>query len=91
MKRLAADKRFVINTSFDPAMGCAIGNVGIRGVDTGKLQSHLWAKKRIFTVGIIHAEYQGLRITPNVYTTVEEIDAFAAEMEQVAVKGLPAA
>lgn len=90
MKRLAADARFVIHTSFDPAMGCAIGNVGIRGVDTAKLQGHLWAKKRIFTVAIINEEYQGLRVTPNVYTTLDEIDAFAAEMEQVAAKGLPA-
>ena len=91
MKRLSADSRFVVNTSFDPAMGCAIGNVGIRGVDTGKLQAHLWNRKRIFTVSIIHAEYQGLRITPNVYTTVDEIDAFASEMEQVAARGLPVA
>ncbi len=91
MKRLSTDPRFVINTSFDPAMGCAIGNVGIRGVDTARLQGHLWAKKRIFTVAIVHAEYQGLRITPNVYTTVDEIDAFASEMEQVAAKGLPVA
>ena len=91
MKRLSADPRFMIHTSLDRAMGCAIGNVGIRGVDTAKLQGHLWGKKRIFTVAIIHAEYQGLRITPNVYTTVDEVDAFAAEMEQVAAKGLPAA
>lgn len=90
MKRLAAQDTFVINTSFDPAMGCAIGNVGIRDVDTRKLQSHLWTKKRIFTVGIVHDEFQGLRVTPNVYTTIDEIDAFADEMEQVAAKGLPA-
>jgi isopenicillin-N epimerase len=89
MKRLAADPRFVINTSFDPQMGCAIGNVGIRSVDTAKLQSHLWAKKRIYTISIITPEYSGLRVTPNVYTTVDEIDAFADEMEQVAAKGLP--
>jgi isopenicillin-N epimerase len=90
MRRLAADPRFVINTSFDPQMGCAIGNVGIRTVDTAKLQSHLWSKKRIYTISIITPEYSGLRVTPNVYTTVDEIDAFAAEMEQVASKGLPA-
>jgi isopenicillin-N epimerase len=89
MKRLAADPRFVINTSFDPQMGCAIGNVGIRNVDTAKVQSHLWSKKRIYTISIITPEYSGLRVTPNVYTTVDEIDAFADEMEQVAAKGLP--
>jgi selenocysteine lyase/cysteine desulfurase len=72
-------------------MGCAIGNVGIRGVDTGKLQGHLWAKRRIFTVAIVTPEYSGLRVTPNVYTTVGEVDAFADEMERVATKGLPAA
>ena len=90
MKRLSANPKVVINTSFNPEMACAIGNVGIRDIDTGKLQAHLWAKKRIFTVAIVHAEFQGLRITPNVYTTVEEIDAFADEMETVAAKGLPA-
>ena len=90
MRRLAAQPKFVINTSFDPEMGCAIGNVGIRGIDTSELQAHLWGKKRIFTVAIVHAEFQGLRVTPNVYTTVDEIDAFADEMEQVAAKGLPA-
>ena len=90
MKRLSANPNLVINTSFNPEMGCAIGNVGIRGLDTGELQAHLWNKKRIFTVAIINPEYQGLRVTPNVYTTVDEIDAFADEMEQVASKGLPA-
>ena len=62
--------------------------MGIRGLDTYKLQSHLWAKRRIFTVAIVRDDYQGLRITPNVYTTVEEIDAFADEMERVATQGL---
>ena len=41
-------------------------------------------------MAIVHAEFQGLRVTPNVYTTLEEIDVFADEMEQVAAKGLPA-
>lgn len=90
MRRLAADKRFLIHTSFDPSMGAAIGNVGIRGVDTAKLREHLWAKKRIFTVAIIRNDYSGLRVTPNVYTTLDEIDRFAEAMEQVAAKGLPA-
>ena len=28
-------------------------------------------------------DFQGLRVTPNVYTTLEEIDTFAEAMEQV--------
>ena len=90
MKRLQGQKGVQIHTSFDPAMGCAIGNVGIAGVDTKKLADHLWAKRRIIVVPIVHEEYQGLRVTPNLYTTLEEVDVFAEEMEKVIAKGLPA-
>ena len=71
-------------------MSCAIGNVGHRGVDTAKLGQHLWDKRRIIVVPILHDEYQGLRVTPNVYTTLDEMDVFAEEMERVIAKGLPA-
>jgi selenocysteine lyase/cysteine desulfurase len=33
--------------------------------------------------------YRGLRITPNIYTPLEEIDAFIEAMETVIAKGLP--
>jgi selenocysteine lyase/cysteine desulfurase len=90
MKRLEGQKGVQIHTSFDPAMGCAIGNVGIEGVDTKKLADHLWARRRIIVVPIVHEEYQGLRVTPNLYTTLDEVDVFAEEMERVIAKGLAA-
>jgi isopenicillin-N epimerase len=31
----------------------------------------------------VHAEYEGVRVTPNVYTTLEEIDTFADAMRQI--------
>jgi selenocysteine lyase/cysteine desulfurase len=90
MKRLSGQKGVQIHTSFDPAMSCAIGNVGIEGVDTAKLGQHLWDKRRIIVVPILHDEYKGLRVTPNVYNTLGEVDVFAEEMEKVIAKGLPA-
>ena len=89
MKRLSGQKGVLIHTSFDPRMSCAIGNVGIEGVDTAKLSQHLWDKRRIIVVPILHDEYKGLRVTPNVYTTLGEVDVFAEEMEKVIAKGLP--
>ncbi|HVQ30683.1 MAG TPA: aminotransferase class V-fold PLP-dependent enzyme, partial [Vicinamibacteria bacterium] len=59
MKRLSGQKGVKIHTSFDPAMSCAIGNVGIEGVDTAKLGQHLWDKRRIIVVPILHDEYKG--------------------------------
>ena len=39
---------------------------------------------------IVHEEFQGLRITPNVYTTLGELDRFCEQMELIARNGLPA-
>jgi selenocysteine lyase/cysteine desulfurase len=41
-------------------------------------------------VPIKHDEFEGLRVTPCVYTTADEIDLFAEAMERVIAKGLPA-
>jgi selenocysteine lyase/cysteine desulfurase len=90
MTRLRGQKGVRIHTSFDPAMSCAIGNVGIEGVDTARLAQHLWDKRRVIVVPILHEEYQGLRVTPNVYTTLDEVDVFVEEMERVIASGLPA-
>jgi selenocysteine lyase/cysteine desulfurase len=90
MKRLAGQRGVKIHTSFDPAMSGAIGNVAIEAVDTKKLADHLWERRRIIVVPILHAEFQGLRVTPNVYTTLAEVDTFAEEMERVIARGLPA-
>jgi len=89
-KRLEGKRGVRIFTSPDPAMSCAIGNVGIEGVDMRKLGQHLWDKRRVIVVPIVHDEFQGLRVTPNVYTTLSEVDVFADEMERVIEKGLPA-
>jgi selenocysteine lyase/cysteine desulfurase len=90
MKRLSGRPRVRIHTSFDPAMSCGIGNVQIEGVDIGRLAKHLFDTRRIIVTPILHEEFQGLRVTPSVYTTLDEVDLFAEEMEKVTAKGLPA-
>jgi selenocysteine lyase/cysteine desulfurase len=83
-KRLTATGRFKVHTSLDPAQSCAIGTVQVLGVDTGKAVQQLWEKWRIIATPINHAEYTGIRVTPNVYTTLEEIDTFGDAMERIA-------
>jgi len=53
-------------------------------VPTGKVGSELWDKWRIIATPIVHPEYEGLRVTPNVYTTVDEIDTFSDAMSKIA-------
>jgi selenocysteine lyase/cysteine desulfurase len=76
-----------ILNSEDPEQSCAIGFISIAGMDSHKLAEYLWTKHRIWTVAITTpGEYDGLRITPNVYTTLEEIDTFTKVMTKV-IKG----
>ena len=89
MNRLKDVPRVRFNTSFDPRQSCAIANVDIEGVNPSAIGSYLFDKHRIFTTPIIHEEFQGLRITPNVYTTLGELDRFCNVMESIARKGLP--
>ncbi len=81
-----------ILNSEDPEQSCGIGFVSVDGFDAPKLAQHLWEKYRIWTVAIVTpGEYQGLRVTPNVYTTLEEVDTFADVMEKLIRRGsLPA-
>ena len=50
---------------------------------------YLMSAHKIFTTPIVHDEFNGIRITPNVYTTLNELDRFCEVMRRVATKGLP--
>src|SRR5687767_12300539 len=89
MNRLKDVPKIGFNTSFDPNQSCAIANVQIEGLDSSKIGSYLFDKHRIFTTPIVHEEFQGLRITPNLYTTLKELDRFCGVMEKIARNGLP--
>jgi hypothetical protein len=60
----------------------------VDGLETPKLQGWLWAKHRIMTTPITHAEFNGLRITPSIYTRPEEIDLFVDRMKTAIGRGV---
>ena len=89
MNRLKDLPNVRFNTSFDPQQSCAIANVQIAGTDPTAIGSYLFQNHKIFATPIVHEEFQGLRITPNVYTTLGELDRFCDVMEVIAKRGLP--
>ena len=89
-KRLLEHDRIRVHTSLEPGFACGIGTVQIAGEDTAALRNWLWDEKRILTVAINHDQFEGLRISPSVYSTLEEVDRFADAMEHVVKNGLPA-
>jgi selenocysteine lyase/cysteine desulfurase len=88
-KRLQAESdRVKILTPLDSEYSGAIGLVSIDGLDFGKLSTWLLAKHHIVNTPIEHKEFTGLRITPNVYTTIDEIDTFGDKMLEAIKKGI---
>ena len=76
--------KIIINTPTDDKCSCGIANVGIAGMKPADLAKRLMDEHKIFTVAIDTANVHGCRITPNVYTTVEELDAFVAALKKLA-------
>ncbi|QXD13832.1 aminotransferase class V-fold PLP-dependent enzyme [Rhodocaloribacter litoris] len=88
-ERLLAHDRVRLHTSRKPAFYCGIATVQIEGIDPVRLGEYLWERHRIIVTPIQHPEFEGLRITPSVYTTLEELDRFVEAMEHVLRHGLP--
>jgi isopenicillin-N epimerase len=88
-KRLLAESsRVRVLTPLDGPAAGGIALFNVDGIDTAKLQTWLWTKHRIITTPIIHDEFHGLRITPNVYTTLDEVDRFGDKVLEAVARGV---
>jgi selenocysteine lyase/cysteine desulfurase len=83
VKQVDTLPRVKILSSREPNQAWGLANVSLEGVEVSKAYDFLWTKYRIITAAIKHAEYQGLRVTPNVYTTLDELDTFAAAIQDL--------
>jgi selenocysteine lyase/cysteine desulfurase len=75
----------VVNTPVEASRTCAIANVGIKGMKAGEMAERLMKEHKIYTVAIDAPEagVVGCRVTPNVYTSLGELDELVE-----AVKGM---
>ncbi|MCR4437727.1 MAG: aminotransferase class V-fold PLP-dependent enzyme [bacterium] len=88
-KRLAEHERVRLHTSPKPGVASGLGTFQVEGIDSGQLAQHLWDRHRILVAGIKHQEFEGIRVSPSIYTTLEEIDRFCDAVERVIKQGLP--
>jgi selenocysteine lyase/cysteine desulfurase len=73
----------ILNTPKDPKRSCAIANVGINKMKPADMADVLLKKYKIYTVAIDGKGVQGCRITPNVYTSLQELDAFVDAIKEM--------
>ncbi len=87
----------ILSNLGEPAETWAVCAVNVEGIDVRDLAKFLMDKHRIVTVPLVGGappnqvfDYQALRVSPNVYTTLEEIDTFVEAMEDALKNGVPA-
>jgi selenocysteine lyase/cysteine desulfurase len=80
----------------EPPETWGVAAVNIDGIDVRALAKFLMDKYRIIAVPLVGGappnqvfDYQALRVSPNVYTTLEEIDTFVTAMEDALKNGVP--
>jgi selenocysteine lyase/cysteine desulfurase len=81
--KVRGTRRIVLNTPEATERSCAIANVGVDGVSPAELAKVLFDKYRVFTVAIDGAGVHGVRVTPQVFTTTAELDAFVKALREI--------
>jgi isopenicillin-N epimerase len=87
--RLLRHDRVRLHTSLKPVLACGFATVQIDGVDSTRLAEWLWEEHHILVSAIVHPDFEGVRISPSVYSTLPELDRFIDAMEHVIRNGLP--
>lgn len=77
-------EHIVVNTPKEQHRSCGIANVGIAHMKPADLAKSLLDEFNIFTVAIDYADVKGCRITPNIYTTTKELNAFVIALKTLA-------
>jgi selenocysteine lyase/cysteine desulfurase len=92
---LKKNPRIRLHSSLDVGQTWGLAVVSIDGIDSNKLVPYLWDKYRIVITTVGHENekdpklsYRGLRVTPNIYTPLEEIDTFVEAMQGAVKNGL---
>jgi selenocysteine lyase/cysteine desulfurase len=88
-KPLAAEPRCRILPSLDAIHSCGIACVALDGIAPVKLAKHLLEKEQLYVAPIGLPDVMGIRVSPNLYTTLPEIERFVAAVRRVAREGLP--
>ena len=77
-------------SSLKPNFSCAIANIGIEGWEAQQIEAKLFEKYKIHTVSIVHKNVNGIRVTPNVYTSLQDLDLLVRGIEEICKMDAPA-
>ncbi|MFN7922950.1 MAG: aminotransferase class V-fold PLP-dependent enzyme [Bryobacteraceae bacterium] len=81
-QRVASIKGVKLLNSDQPGMSCGLGAMSLEGWDSNALVGYLIKQHRIHVRSrYVPSEFHCIRVTPNIYSTLEELDTFCAAIE----------
>ncbi|WP_153796282.1 aminotransferase class V-fold PLP-dependent enzyme [Foetidibacter luteolus] len=75
-----------LHTSLDARYSCAICGVSVKGITPGELSDMLFSSYKIHTVGIEWENIRCVRVTPHVYTPLQDLDTLVRAIGEIADK-----
>lgn len=82
------ERKVRFHTNLAPTHSCGLTTVEIEGIEPDKLAAWLFDKHGIFVTTIGHEDFKGIRVSPNVYSTLGEVDRFGEAMRRAARDGI---
>ena len=88
MRGIEDAKGVKLLTSYDPAQACALGAFSVTGIGAQAMTDYLLRRHRIHVrPRFVPAEWEGVRVTPNVFTTLDEVDCLVVAVRTAAAQG----
>ena len=82
-RRLAENPRVRLLTDLRPGAAIGLATFAADGIEPRELVTELWQRHRILVAAIDHPEVRGVRVSPSVYTSVDELDRFCTAVEKL--------
>ena len=73
----------VVNTPWEEARSSGIANVGFTNLPPNDLANRLMNDYQIFTVAIDNEAVKGVRVTPHLYTSLDDLDQFVKALTEL--------
>ena len=86
MEKAASIPGVKLNTSLKPQFSCALGNFTVNGLKAADISGTLASKYRINVPAMVLEGHipEGVRITPNVYTSTADLDKLLTAIDDIA-------
>ncbi len=73
-----------INTPLGDDQSCAIANFSVEGMTPNETSDYLYDNHKVFTVAINRKAVKGVRVTPHLYTRLEQLDKLVDAIREMA-------